>query len=216
MDTLERLAALVGPSRIAWRYDPVLVDERYTVDVHREAFERMARRLAPHVGRCIFSFVELYGKVRRNMPQLAPVSEEDRDALLRSFSRTAQLCGLRLQACVDGVACDCYGIDRSGCISLEELGRANAVEFKRLSHRGSRPGCACFESRDIGAYDSCPNGCRYCYANSSARRAVRNFRTLHDPASPLLLGHLEEGDVVHQADQKSILAHPGMRQLFVC
>ena len=89
---------------------------------------------------------------------------------------------------------------------MEALGAANGVTFRRLAHRGMREGCACMEMRDIGAYNSCPNGCRYCYANADARGAARTFREQHDPASPLMLGHLRPGDVVTQATQRSYLA----------
>lgn len=114
--------------------------------------------------------------------------------------------GLRLQACATREDFSAYGVERAGCVTLEALGTANGVTFRKLAHRGMREGCACMEMRDIGAYNSCPNGCRYCYANADARGAARTFREQHDPASPLMLGHLRPGDVVTQATQRSYLA----------
>ena len=64
IDTLKRLSAQVGKGRVAWRYDPVLLTETYTVERHLETFEAMAAELAPHVDRCVFSFVEMYRKAR--------------------------------------------------------------------------------------------------------------------------------------------------------
>ena len=71
-----------------------------------------------------------------------------------------------------------------------------------------REGCHCIESRDIGAYDTCLNGCRYCYANRNPQPARDNFK-LHDVNSPLLLGHIEEGDVITDGNQKSFLKSCG-------
>ena len=77
--TLKALAAQVGPEKIAWRYDPVLLTEKYTIERHLETFDRMACELTPYVDRCIFSFVEMYKKLEVNMPELRPVCPGDGD-----------------------------------------------------------------------------------------------------------------------------------------
>ena len=84
------------------------------------------------------------------------------------------------------------------------LGKANGVEFRNLKHKGMRRGCHCIGSRDIGAYDTCMNGCRYCYANRNPRKAFENHK-LHDPESPRLLGTLNDGDTI--SDLLSIMSH---------
>lgn len=66
----------------------------------------------------------------------------------------------------------------------------------------------CIESRDLGAYDTCLNGCRYCYANKSPQKARDNYK-LHDPDSPLILGHLSEDDTLAEGNQKSFLKSAG-------
>ena len=206
IETLIELERIVGRERIVWRYDPVLLSERYTTEVHRYTFDDMASRLAPHVSRCVFSFVEPYRKLDRNMPELLPLMEEERVYMAELLGGVAHEHGLRLQACATREDFSAYGVERAGCVTLEALGAANGVTFRKLAHRGMREGCACMEMRDIGAYSSCPNGCRYCYANADARGAARAFREQHDPTSPLMLGHLRPGDVVTQATQRSYLA----------
>lgn len=204
METLKKLSALVGKQRLAWRYDPVLLTSEYTVQTHLETFERMAAELTPYVDRCIFSFVEMYKKLETNMPELIPLTELDRDALARGLGAIAEKHGLYLQTCGTNGDYSRYGIHPSGCMTLEMLGRANGLVFRELAHRGMRQGCHCIESRDIGAYDTCLNGCRYCYANKWPEKAFEN-RRYHDPDSPLLLGHLQPTDTVQQGVQKSFL-----------
>lgn len=204
IQTLIRLAQIVGKEKIAWRYDPVLLSGEYTIATHLDTFEKMAKRLAPHIDRCIFSFVEMYKKLAANMPQLRPMTERDRDELARGLGKIAAENGIRLQTCGTNGDYSAYGIAASGCATLDILGKANRCEFRDLKHKGMREGCHCIESRDIGAYDTCLNGCKYCYANQSPQKAADNFR-FHDPNAPLLLGTLRPTDTVTEAAQKSML-----------
>lgn len=203
VQTLKELSALVGRRRVAWRYDPVLLTEKYTVARHFETFEALAGELAPFVDRCIFSFVEMYRKLAVNMPELRPLSAARRQELAAGLGAIAAKHGLPLQICGADEDFSPFGVRPAGCMTLETLGRANGLEFKDRVHRGMRKGCHCIETRDIGAYDSCPNGCRYCYANTNERLARQNF-CLHDPASPLLLGRPGPADEIHQADQRPL------------
>lgn len=205
METLIELSKQVGRQRVAWRYDPVLLTEKYTVSRHLETFERMAGVLAMHIDRCIFSFVEMYRKLETNMPELIPLSVRDMDELAAGLGAIAARHGIYLQTCGTNGDFSRYGIHSSGCMTLDILGEANGLAFKKLRHRGMRQGCHCIESRDIGAYDTCLNGCKYCYANKSPQKARENFRC-HDPASPLLLGHLGPEDTIIQGAQRSFLA----------
>ena len=204
IETLAALSLAVGRQRVAWRYDPVLLSGKYTVERHLETFRYMAEKLAPNIDRCIFSFVEMYRKLEYNFPSLIPLSPDEMNMLACGLGRIAAENGIHIQTCGTDAAYSRYGIHRSGCMTLEILGRANNVDFRRLRHRGMRKGCHCIESRDIGAYDSCPNGCRYCYANTDFRKAEENYRK-HDPSSPLLIGDVSEGDEIIRGVQKSFL-----------
>ncbi|WP_373819787.1 DUF1848 domain-containing protein [Glaesserella sp.] len=205
IETLRQLSVQVGKQRIAWRYDPVLLTTKYTVDYHLQAFEQMAQAITPYVDRCIFSFVEMYKKLTVNMPEIILLTEDDKQRLTQGFGETAQRYGLYLQTCATAGDFSAYGIHASGCMTLDVLGQANSVDFKHLKHNGSRQHCGCIETRDIGAYDSCPTGCKYCYANQSSDKAHEMYKW-HDPNSPLLLGHLTDKDVVTQSYQKSFLS----------
>ena len=202
IETLKELSALVGKERVAWRYDPVLLTREYTIRRHLDTFPWMARELAPYIDRCIFSFVEMYKKLETNMPEIIPMSETERDALARGLGAAAAKLGMVIQTCGTNGDYTRYGIQASGCITLSILGKANHMEFRNLKHKGMREGCHCMESRDIGAYDTCLNGCKYCYANKNPRKAFENYE-YHDPASPLLLGHLRPDDIVTQGAQRS-------------
>lgn len=204
IETLIELAKLVGKQRIAWRYDPVLLTEKYTIEVHAKTFEYMAKKLAPYIDRCIFSFVETYKKLKTNMPELIPLTDNDKENLAKIFGDTAKKYNITIQTCGYSGDFTHYGIQLSGCATLDIFGKSNNCEFKNLKHKGLRQGCHCIESRDIGAYDTCLNGCKYCYANKNPLVAAQNYK-LHNPNSPLILGELKEGDIISNGSQISFL-----------
>ena len=204
IETLLKLESITGKNRIAWRYDPVLLVGKYTIDYHLETFESMSKALSGHIDRCIFSFVEMYKKLSVNMPELKAISENDKIILARGLGEIAQKYNIYLQTCATSDDYERFGIHPSGCMTLDILGKANGVKFKKLKHNGMRKNCNCIETRDIGWYDTCPNGCKYCYANSTPQKALENFK-LHNPSSPILLGEINETDSIQQGHQKSFL-----------
>ena len=204
IDTLLKLEKTVGSERIAWRYDPVLLTKNYTISRHLETFEYMAKKLSGHIDRCIFSFVEMYKKLQTNMPEIILMSTDDMDKIAEGLGKIAAKYNISIQTCGTNGDFTRYGINKSGCMTLEIMGKANNLEFKNLRHKGMRQGCHCIESRDIGAYDTCMNGCKYCYANKNPQKAFDNYK-YHNPKSPLLLGELKETDTVILGNQKSFL-----------
>ncbi|WP_458456859.1 DUF1848 domain-containing protein [Methanobrevibacter sp.] len=191
--TLERLSDTVGRNKILWRYDPILLTDKYTVERHLETFEYMAEKIAPLVYRCIFSFVDMYKKVEENMPEIIPFTDEDKVRLLKGIGEISKNCNLYTQSCATDESYEKYNIHAAGCTTREILEHAHNVVYKNVRGRGIRKNCHCIPSRDIGAYNSCLSECKYCYANRKPD-IPRKVIKLHDEKSPLLLGHLRPDD----------------------
>jgi len=182
------LASVWGRRAVVWRYDPILDTALTGPAWHRRTFATLAAALDGAVDEVVVSFAQIYAKTRRNLDAAArrhgfswrdPEAGEKR-ALIAGLAAIAAAHGMRLTVCTqpDLVAA---GAEPARCIDAERLsdvaGRAIAAPIK-----GNRPGCLCHESRDIGAYESCPQGCVYCYAVSS-RAAAKRFLAAHDPGT---------------------------------
>lgn len=199
IDTFRQLSDRIGPKRVIWRYDPILFSQSMDVRYHLHGFEAIAKRLASCTQTCVISFVDLYQKTRRNL-RATTVREPGADEITRLAAGLAAIAssyGIRIQTCAERIDLEPMGIRHGRCVDrmlIEELlgGRLNVAK-----DRNQRPECGCVQSVDIGAYDTCSHGCLYCYANTDTKTVCRN-RMLHDPSSPLLIGRMEEGDVVKE------------------
>ena len=194
LPALHRLSDEIGPNRVVWRYDPILLNERYTKDFHFEAFDSMARRLAGRVARCTISFLDMYKNTARNarLMGLALAFEADMMEMAERIATIAKAHGIQVDACAEPLDFSRFGIDRARCIdpSILEAASGRPIAFKR--QKGQRPECGCADSVDIGIYNSCPSGCGYCYANFSPALTRENLAR-HSERSPLLCGR-EDSD----------------------
>lgn len=204
IESFKQLSDMVGRECICWRYDPIFVTNRYSMDYHLHAFKTIAESLAGYTDTCVISFIDLYAKVKRNFPEVREVRMEDRVTLGKEMISIAKQCGMVVKPCAEGDLLAPYGADCRGCMTIETYEKAIHAKLDVKDKQGARKECACYIASDIGAYNSCGHLCRYCYANVHADEVRKNM-SLHDPLSPLLIGHLEEGDVVHEAKQKSFL-----------
>lgn len=204
IEAFKRLSDTVGPSSAVWRYDPIFITERYSEEYHLRAFGRIAAALEGFTRTVVISFVDLYAKVRRNFPEAAEATREQRLRLGKALIEIAAARGMLLKTCAEGEELAVYGADCRGCMRISDYEGAIGKSLNAPKIKGARPGCACYLSCDIGAYNTCRHFCRYCYANADPRRVLAQSR-LHDPRSPFLIGNYREGDVVRDVPQRSWL-----------
>lgn len=199
------LSKRLGAKAMSWRYTPIIVNEKYTVERHIKTFEEIARQLEGYTANVIFGFLDRYPKLSKIHPELKDCSDEEKIFLSKAFLEIAKRHKMNLRLCSKEKWLVCYGIDVDGCMRIEDYERSIGARLDVKEKMEARKGyCACFLSNDIGAYNSCPHLCAYCYANGRKEEVLRNFKT-HDDDSPLLLGHLKEDDQIHEAKQVSFL-----------
>lgn len=193
LESVRQLSALVGARGVGWRYDPVFITEKYSLEYHLSSFEKMASALSGYVNTCVVSFIDLYEKTKRNFPQARAVSMDEQKQLIQAFAAIGQKYRIPIRTCCENASLAQYGADVSGCMTCEVLEKALDCRLNvPRSKKSPRTACDCLLGADIGMYNTCPHGCVYCYANYDRRTVERNLRQ-HDPASPLLTGHLRAG-----------------------
>ena len=202
LDDFRKLSDIVGIHSIGWRYDPILVSERYTAEYHLHAFEQIAAALDGYTETVVISFIDLYPKVRRNFPEAREVPREMRLALGKKLIEIASKHGMTVKPCAEGDELAAFGADCSGCMQIRDYEKAIQSRLQAPKIKGARAECACYLSCDIGAYNTCKHLCRYCYANAEPTVVLAQSR-LHDPKSPFLIGTYRDDDIIHDVPQKS-------------
>lgn len=191
IDSFIRISDRIGKARVLWRYDPVIINDIYTIDRHRDSFGYIANRLKGHTERCIFSFLAFYDKMI-HLDGLRPISADERISFARAARDIAMEDGMELTTCCLGSELKDLGIVNRGCIDPKLLMEQGIPFEKGQSY--NRDGCLCVRNIDIGAYDTCLHDCAYCYANDP-NRSTRSSRT-YDPSSEMLGDTVKEGDRV--------------------
>lgn len=193
VDCAWRIRERFGPHALVWRYDPVVFSSVTPPAFHRDTFGAVARQLRGAVDEVVISFAHVYRKTARNLDAAAhahgftwwDAAEVDKRALGAALVREADEHGMRLSICGQHTAL-APGSVPAACVDAARLSRV-AGRTIRARPRGHRPGCGCVESRDVGAYNSCPHGCAYCYAVDDPALAARRHAH-HDGAGEFLCG----------------------------
>ena len=171
VDTLRRLCDAAGPRRVLWRFDPICRWQNDAGAWHtNEApfFDLLPRIASMGVMRCYFSFMSDYAKLTSRGVRFGSFTDEEKAGIAARMQDAAASFGIALHNCCNPeVPRLVPGIRMAHCIDEELLRETDRFGVHpALSIKPTRPGCGCYESRDIGSYlRKCPHGCRYCYGN---------------------------------------------------
>jgi hypothetical protein len=168
--TFIELSDLIGKERIIWRYDPVILNSILSPDYHFEQFLRICDKLHSYTGCVTISFVDYYAKLKSVITReiIRDITDEEIDKLSAFIGQTAKSYRLEVKACCEEKDLTIYGINKSSCIDKDVIERICGYTLDVKKDRNQRKNCKCIKSTDIGTYNTCLNGCVYCYANGGA------------------------------------------------
>ena len=195
IEEIKEISKIIGVDNIYVRYDPILLNDKYTVDYHKKMFDRLCNELNGYVKHVIVSFVDDYKNVRNNMNTLKIIefTDSDYEEIGRAFSKSAKANGMTVQTCFEESNLVEYGFIKSECLGANLAYKLTGKAFKKWKARK----CNCVEITDIGVYNSCSHFCKYCYANYDERKVKENMKK-HDPTSSILIGKIENSDIIKE------------------
>jgi len=191
--TFCELSDRIGRDKVVWRYDPIIINDMFDFKYHKEQFTRLCSKLGNSAKQCVISFVDIYPKLKTDV--LRVISTDEMIELGKMISSVAKDFGITVTACCENSFLYEYGIEQASCIDRVQIESICGYSLNIKKDKNQRNSCGCFESIDIGAYNTCRNGCVYCYANYSSV-SVDNNSKRHNPEGELLIGQVRDNDKI--------------------
>lgn len=206
IETFKRLADRIGKEKVIWRYDPILTNETYDVNFHKERFAEMAYELRDHADKCMLGFIDHYQHIRAAVSRfnIKPLLRTDIEEMAVSFKKTMDAYPIQLDTCTVKVDLSHLGIPSGLCIDNRLIERIIGYPITARKDKNQRDICRCAESIDIGTYESCLNGCIYCYAIKGNYNTVKYNLNQHNKNSPMLVGEVQDDCIVKERPIKSL------------
>lgn len=199
------IAKRYSPAQLIWRYDPICITDKLPFEFYIENFKGCVEQLKGYVKMCYISFANPYRKVILNLLKykkhaLLEISKEDKKQYALQLAAIAERHGIQLYAC-----CSDYllseKIKKGSCINGSYLSRIFNTPINSQKSP-TRKECACTKSIDIGAYNTCPHGCLYCYANADKTEAATAYEN-YNPEWNSLCINVDE-DVIKKDEQPAL------------
>ena len=198
IDAIKKISNIVGIENVYVRYDPIFLNDKYTLEYHKKAFSKLCNLLNGYVKHFIVSFIDDYKNVRKNMPilNLKEFTDKDYEEIGKSFSASAQKYGMTVGTCAEKNTLVEYGFIPSECLSHTKAYKLTGKTYNTWKARKNTT-CKCVETVDIGVYNTCKHLCKYCYANFDENQIDNNIKK-HNPNSSLLIGNLQYDDIIKE------------------
>ncbi|MBR7042403.1 MAG: DUF1848 domain-containing protein [Bacilli bacterium] len=198
VEAIKEISDIIGIDNIYVRYDPILINDKYTVDYHIKAFDKLCKLLNGYTKHIIISFVDIYKNVKNNSDilNLKEMTSDDYKKIGTSFSKIAKDNNMTVQTCYEDNDLTGYGFIKEDCLSKTLAYKLTGRVFEEQTARKEKK-CHCVKMVDIGVYNTCRHLCKYCYANYDEKQVSKNIKK-HNPKSSLLIGELEFGDIIKE------------------
>ena len=194
---IKELSNIIGKENLVIRYDPIFINDEYNLDYHIKAFNKICKLLDGYINKILIHFIDDYKNVRKNYNILKykKITDNDYKVIGTSFSKSAKKHNIQVHTCNEERDLTEYGFIKDDCMSRELAYKITGKIYKKKWKARKDLVCQCVEMTDIGVYNSCKHFCKYCYANYDENKVNDNYNK-HNPNSSLLIGELQDDDII--------------------
>jgi len=200
LETFQKLSNRIGPEKIIWRYDPVIISNNTGMEFHISTYKKIAESLKGHTQRSVISLLDIYPKLKKRLSALRDhgvditdcneMDDRHLEELLYSLARIADENGMEIVSCAEDPDLAKYNIRPGKCIDDNYIESVFGINVTHKKDPSQRKACGCVVSRDIGMYNTCLFGCQYCYASNRFEQAKELYKN-HNPDSTSMINYGE-------------------------
>ena len=194
----KKLSDLIGPERVIWRYDPVIISNITGIEFHTATYKNIAETLRNYTQRSVISLLDIYPKLKKRLQVLKDKgveivdcdnkSDKRFDELLYTLAGVAEQNKMEIVSCAEDPDLTKYNIQPGKCIDDDYIERVFGISVTNKKDPTQRKACGCVVSKDIGVYNTCLSGCQYCYATTSFEKAKALYKK-HNPDSTSMVDY---------------------------
>ena len=194
----KKLSDLIGPERVIWRYDPVIISNITDIEFHTNTYKHIAETLRNYTQRSVISLLDLYPKLKKRFKTLKDngveivdynkIFDKSFDGLLYTLADVAEQNKMEIVSCAEEPDLKKYNIQPGKCIDDYYIKKVFGINVSHKKDPSQRKACGCVVSKDIGVYNTCLSGCQYCYATTSFEKAKALYEN-HNPESTSMVDY---------------------------
>ena len=198
IEGIKEISNIIGKENTIVRYDPIFISNKYNINYHIKAFDKLCNLLNGYIDEIIVSFLDNYKNVSNNIKylQYKNLTDEDYKNIGINFYESANKNNIKVKTCFEKKNLVEYGFVSGDCISKELAYKLTGKKFNKQTIRKGNL-CNCVTTVDIGVYNTCNHLCKYCYANYDEEKVKDNILK-HNPNSSLLIGELQSDDIIKE------------------
>lgn len=196
--TFNQLSEKIGKDRIVWRYDPIVLSRKYNEEFHLEKITYISEKVKNYTDECIFSYVTPYKKIEKILNNIGYIEKEieNLQILANKLKKICKNNNIILKNCCNNI----QDIEKAACIDKNRIEKICNKKIEAFKDGNQRENCNCLKSVDIGIYNTCLNGCLYCYANSNQKLILKNNEN-YDVKNPILCYKLRGDEIIKNANK---------------
>lgn len=122
IETFRELSERIGPDRVVWRFDPLILADNISVGALLGKVERLGDKIAKYTSRLVFSFIDIEsykkvgGNLRKGGVNAREFTQDEMSEIAQGFGNLAKGWGIVAATCGEIADLDQYGVEHNRCV----------------------------------------------------------------------------------------------------